>query len=179
MLFKKSIIFLCLLAFVALSSVYVEAADKPAVAVIPFSNQSARKGNPSIESAIKETYYDVATYIDQTGRFKTLTRDLDEMEKMLTNMGWEHDSGLFDSSTIAQYGKMLGARYLVLGTLTGVGKRGNEFFANLSLRMINVETAEIYLSGRGKGKSRSDEIDALEKATKDALKGEMGMFKGK
>ena len=176
MYFKKFIAILSLFVFMTLPTISVEAADKSNVAVMPFINQSARKSTSSVESAIKNAYADVAQGIEDTDRFKTVTRDQDEMEKLLMNMSHEHESGLYDLSTIAQYGKYFGAQYLVLGTVTELAKEGDTTFAYLSLRMIKVETAEIFLSGRGKGKSSKGERDAMEKAVKDALNGKSGMI---
>ena len=99
-----------------------------------------------------------------------------EIDRLVDEIKLDNESGLINPATAAQYGKMIGAQYLILGTVTGLGKRGSETVANLSLRMIEVETAEIYLSGRGKGKSRDGASDALEKAAKDALNGELGML---
>ena len=71
---------------------------------------------------------------------------------------------------------MVGAQYLVLGTLTGLGaKKGNKYVANVSLRMIEVETAEIFLAGRGTGQG-NDAMEAFQNATKEALYGQRGML---
>ena len=42
--------------------------------------------------------------------------------------------------------------------------------------MIEVETAEIYLAGRGEGKAKKDPFEALQKAVNDALNGQRGML---
>ena len=42
--------------------------------------------------------------------------------------------------------------------------------------MVEVETARIFLAGRGSGKSKGDVYEALEKAAEDALNGKRGML---
>lgn len=159
--------------FVFSLSCSAASSGKPSVAVIPFSNQSPRPGivNEGDMNAIRA---DVETDIVQTGKFRSLTRT--EIEKLLEEIKFDN-SGLVDPATAARYGKMVGAQYLVLGTVTGLGtKKGNQYVAHLSLRMIEVETAEIFLAGRGTGQSKSDAFEALQKAANDALTGQRGML---
>ena len=172
MLFKKIIACLCAFAFLVLPTMCAEAASKPIVAVIPFTDQSARK-SASNQEAIDNAWDYVENAIRQTNRFRTMTRT--QIDKLVDELKLDNESGLIDPSTAAKYGKMIGAQYLILGTVTGLGNKSSDTVAHLSLRMIEVETAEIYLSGRGKGKAK-DSFDALEKAAKDALNGEMGML---
>ncbi len=173
MYFKSAVMFLLMFAlFVMPSSCLAVSSGKPTVAVIPFSNQSPRQGIVS-ESDINNVREDVETDIVQTGKFRSLTRT--EINRLLDEIKFDN-SGLVDPSTAAKYGKMVGAQYLVLGTLTGLGtKKGNQYVAHLSLRMIEVETAEIFLAGRGTGQS-SDAYEALQKAANDALNGQRGML---
>ena len=161
---------LCLLAFVVLPTNRLEAA--PTVAVIPFDNQSARQ-NPAVESILETARSNVEVDIVQTGRFDSLDRT--QIQRLLDEIKFNH-TALVDPSTAAQYGKMVGAQYLVLGTVTGLSLKGKEMIAHLSLRMIEVETARIFLAGRGSGKSKSDIDEALEKAVEDALNGKRGML---
>ena len=108
-------------------------------------------------------------------RFQPVLRTPEDIQKVLDSIKFDH-SGLVDPATAAQYGKMLGAQYLVLGTITGISTKGNETIAHLSLRMIEVERAVIFLAGRGSGKSKGDIHEALEKAAEDALNGKRGML---
>ena len=54
MWFKKFIALLTLFVLVSMPAIYAEAAGKPVVAIIPFSDQSARKGSPESRAAIEE-----------------------------------------------------------------------------------------------------------------------------
>ena len=167
---KKFFGILCLLAFIVLPINRLEAA--PRVAVIPFDNQSARQ-NTAVESILETARSNVEIDIVQTGRFDSLDRT--QIQRLLDEIKFDH-TALVDPSTAAQYGKMVGAQYLVLGTVTGLSVKGKEMIAHLSLRMIEVETARIFLAGRGSGKSKGDMNEALEKAAEDALNGKRGML---
>ena len=171
MLIKKFWAILCLLAFIVLPTNYLEAA--PRVAVVPFDNQSARQSTDSFNSVLEEARANVEVEIIQTKKFDSLDRS--QLQKLLDEIKF-NQTALVDPSTAAQYGKMVGAQYLVLGTVTGLTAKGSEMIAHLSLRMIEVETARIYLAGRGSGKSKGDVYDALEKAADDALYGKRGML---
>lgn len=172
MFMKKFLGVLCLLAIILLPTNYLEAA--PSVAVLPFDNQSARQST-NLDSALEKARAYIEDEIVWTGKFQPVPRNPEAMQKILDSIKFDH-SGVVDISTAAQYGKMLGAQYLVLGTVTGLSKKGNETIAHLSLRMIEVERAVIFLAGRGSGKSKGDIHEALEKAAEDALNGKRGML---
>lgn len=163
----------CLLAILILPSNYLEAA--PTVAVLPFDNKSAKQSTETLENILDGVRENVETDIVRTGKFQPVPRNPEAMQKIFDLMKFDH-SGAVDISTAAQYGKMLGAQYLVLGTVTGLSKKGNETIAHLSLRMIEVERAVIFLAGRGSGKSKGDISEALQKAADDALNGKRGML---
>ena len=168
----KSLFLLLFVVFALALPCSAANSGKPTVAVIPFSDQSPRKGLVD-EDAMVNVREDVETDIVQTGKFRSLTRT--EIARLLDEIKFDH-SGLVDPATAAKYGKMVGAQYLVLGTLTGLGnKKDNKYTANVSLRMIEVETAEIFLAGRGTGKSE-DASEAFQKAVDDALYGQRGML---
>ena len=171
MLFKKFFGLMCLLAIIILPINHLEAA--PRVAVVPFDNQSARQNTPNVENILEAARSNVEIEIVQTGRFDPLDRT--QLQKLLDEIKF-NQTALVDPSTAAQYGKMVGAQYLVLGTVTGFTKKGNDMIAHLTLRMIEVETARIFLAGRGSGKSKGDIETALEKAAEDALHGKRGML---
>ena len=169
---KKIFLMLSFLALIILPTACF-AAGKPTVAVIPFSDQSPRQGIIN-ESSINIVRENVETDIVQTGKFRSLTRT--EINRLLDEIKFDN-SGLVDPATAAKYGKMVGAQYLVLGTVNGLGtKKGNQYVAYVSLRMIEVETAEIFLAGRGSGKSKRDVFEALQNAANDALNGQRGML---
>lgn len=171
MTLKKFFGILCLLMSIVLPINYSEAA--PTVAVIPFDNQSARQNTGSLETVFNGVRDNVEIDIVQTGKFDSLDRT--QIQKLLDEIKFNH-TALVDPATAAQYGKMIGAQYLVLGTVTGLSTKGKEMIVHLSLRMIEVETARIFLAGRGSGKSKGDIQEALQKAADDALNGKRGML---
>lgn len=171
MLFRNFIAILGLIAIVILPINYLEAAS-PRVAVMYFDNQSARQSTAD-ESILENIRSNVEIDIVQTGKFDPLDRT--QIERLLEEIKFNH-TALVDPATAAQYGKMVGAQYLVLGTVTGLSNKGGEMIAHISLRMIEVETARIYLAGRGSGSSKGDIETALEKAADDALNGKRGML---
>ena len=177
MTLKKFVGIFCLLMFIVLPTNYLEAA--PTVAVLPFDNKSVRKSTENLEDDLENTRQYVDEGIRRTGRFKPVPRTPEEVQSILDSMKFDH-SGMVDLATAPRYAKMLGAQYLVLGTITGISFKGNETIAHLSLRMIEVERAVIFLAGRGtgkaKGKSKEDIRSALEKAAEDALNGKRGML---
>lgn len=177
MALKKFFGILCLLAFIILPTNRLEAV--PTVAVLPFDNKSARQTTESLEDIFDGVREIVEIDIVGTNRFQQVPRTPEDIQKALDSIKFDH-SGLVDPATAAQYGKMLGAQYLVLGTVTGISTKGNETIAHLSLRMIEVERAVITLAGRGtgkaKGKSKDDIQEALRKAADDALNGKRGML---
>ena len=172
MLFRKFFVLWGLLALLLLPLNLAEAA-LPRVAVVPFDNQSARKGTSDMEGIIEQIRSNVEVDIVQTGKFDPLTRT--QLQQLLDEIKLDQ-TALIDPATAAKYGKMVGAQYLVLGTVTGLSNKGGEMIAHLSLRMIEVETARIYLAGRGSGSSKGDVETALEKAADEALNGKRGML---
>ncbi|HOJ52286.1 MAG TPA: penicillin-binding protein activator LpoB [Syntrophales bacterium] len=55
-------------------------------------------------------------------------------------------SGLFDSKTVAQVGKLVGAKYILRGTISNIRKRSERkdiVYYNIILQIVNIETGEI------------------------------------
>ena len=74
-------------------------------------------------------------------------------------------SGLIDPATAAQAGHMLGAQYVLCGSLNGLSTRNNnaevigignknaQVYAHISMRIIEVETGRVVLAARGDGRA--------------------------
>ena len=171
-MFLKKFFSLLVFAVILIPTVCL-AANLPRVAVVPFVDQSPKKG-VVLEGDMDTIRDDIANEIDFTNKFRAFTRN--EVNALLDSINFDH-SDLVDPTTAAQYGKMIGVQYLVLGTVNGFksNKKG-DYTAYLSVRMIEVETAEILYSGRGEGKSKDNMLEALKKSTEDALNGKRGMF---
>ena len=55
-------------------------------------------------------------------------------------------SGLFDNSTVAQIGKLVGAKYILRGTISSIRKRSDRrdvIYYNITLQVVSIETGEI------------------------------------
>ena len=176
-MFLKKFLSLLVLAVILIPTV-CQAADLPRMAVIPFKNQAARIGVISDNDA-ENIRLDVEIDIVQTGKFDQAIRGEDMnslLTEMIENNNLNRDIVLYDPATASKFGLWIGAQYLVLGTITELGEMSKgKYVASLSLRMIEVETARIYLAGRGKGEGKSAKA-ALEKAAEDALNGKRGML---
>lgn len=148
--------------------------DYPRVAVFPIANQAANTSIRVGEGEMTNIRTMVDTDLRSFGGFDMLERP--DIDKVIQEQEFSH-SAVVDPSSAARLGKILGAQYIVLGTITGISKNPDtrETIAHLALRMIEVETARIALAGMGKGMSKAGTIEALDAATENALHGNRGM----
>lgn len=174
---KKVFGIFCLLTFLFLPlNCSAASTGKPRVAVIPFENQSPRQSSV-LEGDLDRISEDIGIDIEQTGKFNVVDRT--QLKQIFAEIQLEHGESkiFFDPSTINQVGKMLGAEYLVIGTVNGYrAKKEERYTAYLSVRMIRVETGEVFLSGRGEGVSKENMLEALRKAADDSINGKRGML---
>ena len=172
-MFLKKFFSLLIFAVILIPTVGL-AAEKPRVAVVPFENISIRQV-PQEEKLLKQIALYVQDEVVSTEKFDPPNRMETDIKKLLDEIKFSQ-SDLADPETRLEYGKMTGAQYLILGTITGLSQKGNDIIAHVSLRMIEVETARIYLAGRGSGKSKGDYEEVLRNAAEDALNGKRGML---
>lgn len=171
---RKFWVCLCLLVSLAIpSACSAGLSDYPTVAVIPFVNQVTTR-NLS-EGDLESVRSIVDTGLVQSGYFSMVERA--RVDALLGEIEFGM-SGLVDPGTAAKFGKMLGAQYVVIGSITGFGAdpkhRGNHM-VKVSARMVEVETARIALAGRGTGSAKAVS-DALEAAADDVVEGKKGML---
>ena len=167
-------IFSVLFAFAIVfpSACFAGLLDNPRVAVIPFVYQGADKSIEVSEGILEDLRSIAETDIKNASGFKSPDRV--GLSKILDELKLQR-SGLFKPETIKKLGKFTGADYLTLGAVTSVSRDGGKYKAYVTLRMVEVETAEVALSGRGTG-TASNLHDSLEKATEDALSGKRGIL---
>ena len=171
---KRVVSMLCAVIYMMMSCVCSAGLmDHPTVAVIPFSNQAASMTHKAIDGDLEEMRTITETDLLSTGRFKMVDRVT--VDKLIAEHEFDR-SGLVDPNTAAKLGKMLGAQYLVLGTLTNLSRSGDKNSAHVTLRMIAVETASIALAGRGSAKTSDSISETLIAATEDALDGKRGIL---
>ena len=133
--------------------------DYPTVAVIPFHKKAAVSADLSLsdEDIVSEI---VNKELTNSGKFDIVDRaylqeTLDEQYLSMT--------GSIDQATAAQIGQLLGAQYIVVGSITGLSskKKSNvgggtyTVIAHVYARMIEVETGRVVLAGSGDGVSKN------------------------
>lgn len=138
--------------------------DYPTIAVIPFHKKATVSAdlNLSDEDIVSEI---VNKELTNSGKFDVVDRaylkeTLDEQYLTMT--------GMIDQSTAAQIGQLLGAKYLVVGSITGlssknkssVGGGTHSVIAHVYARMIEVETGRVVLAGSGDGISKNRVVKA-------------------
>ena len=148
--------------------------DYPTVAVMNFGNKAVTS------SGFRDTDFSSATeyaiyQLSNSGWF-----DLVDYEQLATiaKMQRVQLSGLIDQNTAVQMGKVLGAQFMVVGNVTGLtakesgvnvqaGRRGgvggNKYTvtANVTLRIVDIETGRIIVSGLGSGSSSSSNMEVV------------------
>ena len=176
MLVKKIMIILSMLTcFMAPGVCMAGLMDYPRVALFPVTNQAANMRVRVGEGEMNDIRTKVDIDLKSFGGFDMLERP--DIDKVLTEQEFSH-SAIVDPGSAAKLGKILGAQYIVLGTITGLSTdpSSHETIAHLTLRMIEVETARIVLAGMGKGKSKAGISEALDSASEDVLHGNRGMI---
>ena len=174
-MFKKFIgLLMLLLISVSNLSFAANIKDSPRVAVMNFGNKaitSAGLRDHDFSSATEYAIYQLSA----CGWF-----DLVDYEQLST-MAKIHSvnmSGLVDPSTAVPMGKFLGAQFIVVGNVTGLTTKENEFgyqhgnkgginnaqhvvTANVAMRIVDVETGRIVVAGLGKGSSTSTHTEIV------------------
>lgn len=85
---------------------------------------------------------------------------------------------LVDQSTAVEIGKMVGAKYIVIGNVTGLTREKGTVYAHVAAKIVEVETGRVSVGGRGDGKkSGGDAVyKAIEQAAENAINGEKGIL---
>ncbi len=163
--------FFAIIALLLIFSAQVEAAldikNHPRIAVAEFSNKAITSEGFRDQDYSSATEY--AIYQLSASDFF----DLIDYEQMVTvaRLHSINRSGLFDPSTVPQLGKFLAAKYILVGSLTGMtikesglsvgaagAKAGGSKYtvtANVTVRFVDVETLKIMGVGMGTGTSSS------------------------
>jgi curli biogenesis system outer membrane secretion channel CsgG len=117
-------------------------------------------GQERIGSAVKDM---LTTEISKTGCFALVERE--QLDKVLAEQALGQ-TGAIDSSSVPKVGKLLGAEFLLFGSVTQFGVRteaSENLFgdsktqfadAAVDIKMMNVETGEIVLSLTGTGHAK-------------------------
>ncbi len=145
--------------------------DYPTVAMLPFQNKAPVRWD-NFGDASMQAGEDTGFELERSGRFEIIERE--QLQAILD----EHSlnmTGLVDPSTAVQIGKLLGADFVAIGSITSLATKGSEgtvfgvgsggggvvggqvhtVSAKVMLRVVDVKTGRVVLYGRGKGHSDS------------------------
>ncbi len=189
----KRLVFVFAALMMLLRIPVVSAADimkYPRVAVMQFANKAIQT-----EDIRREDFDSAAEYaiyqLSASGWF-----DLIDYEQLhaIAKMHQINNTGLVDPSTIVQIGKFAGAQFMIVGSVTGLttkeskvgleaskGSRSNietsrsggldttkrTVIANVSMRIVDIETGRIVVAGLGKGESSSAQLEVTLRKSKN------------
>jgi curli biogenesis system outer membrane secretion channel CsgG len=114
-----------------------------AVAVADFDNKSAKAIEANLGHAASEV---ITERFIKSGKFVVIEKR--QITKIVSQLELEQ-TGLYDSKKTAAVGNLIGAKFMVVGSVSEIGG-----FFNTSLRIVKIETGEIILS-------ESKEISAI------------------
>jgi uncharacterized protein (TIGR02722 family) len=118
--------------------------DRPALAVIPFRNETSEH----IDSALDALISDIETTLVNAGHVRVIA--MEQQPKLVEEIRRQY-SGAFDPSTIPAWGKQVGARYIVTGRVYSTdermsGERRVQYF--MFLQVLDVQTGEILFQNK-------------------------------
>lgn len=154
--------------------------DYPNVAVLPFANKAIVSQELGFKDANLVSEFVIEDLID-SDRFSVLER---EQLMAITNEYSLNYTGLVDPNSAVQVGKLAGVQYLIYGSVVGITLKDNDYGydnsalggasvnnrvveANITMRVINVETGKIMLAAHGKGVSSSAKAEFRLNVAKD------------
>ena len=178
--------------------------DYPTLAIMPFGKKASISPELTLQDVtiINEIVYDELV---NSGYFNVVERE--RLDAVCDELSFDM-SGLVDQSSAARVGKMLGAQYILIGSLNGlstrrsnaeivgIGNKNAQVYAHISMRVVEVETGSVVLTGRGNGRAtntlthaplriihignigfdQEQVYDSIEKATMDAVNGKRGLI---
>jgi TolB-like protein len=106
-----------------------------AIAIADFDNKDAAIGDPNLGYAVSEI---VTQDFQRSGYFLVLEKK--QLQQILKTMELQL-SGLYDSDKAATIGKLIDAKFLLVGSITKIAG-----FYRVSVRVVEVETGSIVLS---------------------------------
>jgi uncharacterized protein (TIGR02722 family) len=120
------------------------AEDRPAVAVIPLRNETSEHIDSSLDALIS----DIETTLVNAGHVKVIS--MDQQPKLVEEIRRQY-SGAFDPSQTAQWGKQVGAKYIVTGKVYNTderqsGERRVQYF--MFIQVLDVQSGEILFQNK-------------------------------
>jgi len=158
--------FLLLIAFLIFSfASFANAEVKPKVVVVGFDiTVPGFQYEETLPNALTDLMIDS---LINSGRFRVFERR--KLSSLVTEQSFQHFSGLVDTQTAVQLGRMIGAHFVVTGSITDIAKSGggglrlgsislgkSSIRVTLTVRIVDVTTGEIlYSAVKQKKASRS------------------------
>ena len=157
------------------TNVMTEAAslyDYPNVAVLPYINKASVSKELTLADASLVSEFVIEKLLD-SGRFNVVERE------MIMQIMQEHNlnmSGMMNPNDIPMIGQLAGANYFIVGSVTGlsaktgvfdynnsevggIGGDKNTVIANITARIIDIETGRVVLAANGTGSSSSTLVE--------------------
>ena len=156
--------------------------DNPTIAILPFVNKAAMSEGLQFSDASIISEFMIEKLLESDRFYNIVER---ENMSAIVNEHTFNMNIMIDSLSAVQIGKILGAQYLVAGSVTGLstkpsgldltasnaasaGFQKNTVIANISARFIEVETGRIVLAASGTGESSTTNIEfSLNKKSED------------
>ena len=135
--------------------------DYPTLAIMPFGRKASISPELTLQDVTiaNEIAYDELV---NSGYFDVVERE--RLDAVCDELSFDM-SGLVDQRSAARVGKMLGAQYILIGSLNGLSTRQNgaeivgignknaQVYAHISMRVVEVETGRVVLASRGDGRA--------------------------
>ncbi len=148
--------------------------DQIRVAVLPFMDKAVIHDGISRQIKLDNLSGWVGDLLNEQREFNFYMVDREDIDKVIEEQAL-NNSDFFDPAMASRLGRLVGAQYVTVGSLTGISRKKDKIVAHIYVRLIEVETGHVYLSGRGNG-TGGDEFMALEKAADDAVLGKRGLL---
>ncbi|HYO95336.1 MAG TPA: penicillin-binding protein activator LpoB [Polyangiaceae bacterium] len=116
-----------------------EKEDRPAVSVIPLRNETSEHIDGSLDALLS----DIETTLVNAGHVRVIS--MDQQPKLVEEIKRQY-AGAFDPSQVAQWGRQVGARYIVTGRVYSADERQDDerrvqYF--MFIQVLDVQTGEV------------------------------------
>lgn len=121
-----------------------EKEDRPAVAVMPLRNETSEH----IDSALDSLISDIETTLVNAGHVRVIS--MENQKDMIAQVRSQYGEA-FDPSKAAQWGRQVGARYIVTGKVFSTDERQEDTRRvqyTLFLQVLDVETSDILFQNK-------------------------------
>ena len=170
---RTLLLMICTILFFVPSICKAGLNDNPTIAILPFVNKAAMSEGLQFSDASIISEFMIEKLLESDRFYNVIER---ENMSAIVNEHTFNMNIMVDPLSAVQIGKILGAQYLVAGSVTGLStklsgvdlKAGNlanaglqkyTVIANVSARFIEVETGRIVLAASGTGESATTNVE--------------------